>query len=652
MQTSDTIHTSAKYRIMTTILAGCLALGLAGCANFNSTAATAPVKTAVSVHGSVHGGQQPVTGSHIYLYAVGSGGYGTASTSELTAQAGATADSSGNYYLTTDSTGYFTFTTFNCPTSATPAYLLAVGGNPGQGGTVNNTAITALAALGPCGNIGATTSVNINEVTTVAMVLAAQQFMTDGSHVASGASQTGLFNAMYHAGDLVYPPTGAARTNNIVGTGSVPATKINALGNVLAPCLNSAGSTSAECTNLFSAVTPSGGTQPSDIVGAMLLIAQNPGNNVQNIFGLATATPPFQPTINASTPPNDLTVAITYTGGGMTAPGDVVIDASGNAFIGNSPSTSGATGTDSIVGFGYDGSVLTGATGYTNGIHVPNAVAFDQLGNIWSTDLASGSAPDQVVKLTSAGALLFAFNDSTVSSPQGIALDSGNNAWITNQTAFSVDQILANGTRTLAPVKHSNFYYPTGIGIDSSGFIFAAGTGSGGILKLNSSGAYVANYFVAGLTQPLNISIDASDNIFSINNDSSAISELNGTTGTGVTPYKPQPSLSNAYVLAIDGAGGQWYANCRVCSTSNNGSPDNLTRVAPNGAQNTGTADGFQDPNLNYVGTAAIDASGNVWVTNNGGGATGSVTEFIGIAPPVVTPIATASATGKLGTKP
>ena len=120
----------------------------------------------------------------------------------------------------------------------------------------------------------------------------------------------------------------------------------------------------------------------------------------------------------------------------------------------------------------------------------------------------------------------------------------------------------------------------------------------------------------------------------------------------------PQPTLSNAYVLAIDGAGGQWYANCRTCSTSNNGSPDNLVRVAVNGTQNTGTADGFQDTHLNVVGTAAIDGSGNVWVTNNGGGSsgqgtgTGSLTEFIGIAPPVVTPLAKASATNTLGTKP
>jgi hypothetical protein len=43
----------------------------------------------------------------------------------------------------------------------------------------------------------------------------------------------------------------------------------------------------------------------------------------------------------------------------------------------------------------------------------------------------------------------------------------------------------------------------------------------------------------------------------------------------------------------------------------------------------------------------AIDGSGDVWVAG-----TGSVTEIIGAATPVVTPLATAVANSKLGIRP
>ena len=48
-----------------------------------------------------------------------------------------------------------------------------------------------------------------------------------------------------------------------------------------------------------------------------------------------------------------------------------------------------------------------------------------------------------------------------------------------------------------------------------------------------------------------------------------------------------------------------------------------------------------------------IDPSGNLWITGgNRLGRPQAVTELIGIAAPVVTPLSVASSTGKLGTRP
>jgi DNA-binding beta-propeller fold protein YncE len=52
---------------------------------------------------------------------------------------------------------------------------------------------------------------------------------------------------------------------------------------------------------------------------------------------------------------------------------------------------------------------------------------------------------------------------------------------------------------------------------------------------------------------------------------------------------------------------------------------------------------------LNAPSGVAIDQTGGVWVTNKSGN---TVTHIFGAAAPVVTPLAAATATGTLGTKP
>jgi secreted PhoX family phosphatase len=90
--------------------------------------------------------------------------------------------------------------------------------------------------------------------------------------------------------------------------------------------------------------------------------------------------------------------------------------------------------------------------------------------------------------------------------------------------------------------------------------------------------------------------------------------------------------------LAISGTGSVWVANA-------NGSVSLFT--------NAGVADspaaGFTGNGLDVPSAIAIDSSGNVWVANSG---SNSVTELLGAADPVVTPLATAAASGTVGTKP
>jgi hypothetical protein len=142
----------------------------------------------------VHGGQQPVNGAKVYLFAASTNGYGTASTSLLnTADSGVSTDSSGNGYVSTTSSGLFNITgDYVCPSGAL-VYAVAVGGNPGLANGTHNSSLSMIAALGPCSGLNASTFISINEVTTVASVWALAPFITDAADIGTTVSNvTGL----------------------------------------------------------------------------------------------------------------------------------------------------------------------------------------------------------------------------------------------------------------------------------------------------------------------------------------------------------------------------------------------------------------------------------------------------------------------------
>jgi hypothetical protein len=226
--------------------------------------------------GIVHGGQQPVTGAKVYLYAAGSAGYRSASTSLLnTSTSGVSTDGNGKGYVTTDSSGNFNITgDWSCTNGTEQVYILALEGNPGLTNGTNNSALALIAALGPCNSLVSTYPyIVIDEVTTVASVWALQQFMADATHIgASSTNAAGLSNAFAQVPNIVDIATGLALAKTPAGNGKVPQSKIDTLSDILAPCVNSASGASTACGNLFSAATPSGKTQAADTIAAALYI--------------------------------------------------------------------------------------------------------------------------------------------------------------------------------------------------------------------------------------------------------------------------------------------------------------------------------------------------------------------------------------------
>lgn len=279
----------------------CAALLLAGCGTSHSFHSVATATGAsVPIAGKVRGGQQPVVGSTVQLYAAGNSGYGTGAQPLLATPA--TTDQNGNFNIPDDA--------YSCLTSATgqalPAnpqtYLVATGGNPGLAPGTNNSGIAMLAALGACSSLNSYASVVVDEITTVASVWPLAPFLGYGAQVGTDAANgQGLATAFTNVNSLANLATGQTPGTSVPPGVTIPVPEINALADIVAPCVNSDGATA--CSALFATATPPGGSPPTNTLDAVLDIALNPGNNVAALFDLISPAAPFEPAI-ASAPAN------------------------------------------------------------------------------------------------------------------------------------------------------------------------------------------------------------------------------------------------------------------------------------------------------------------------------------------------------------
>jgi hypothetical protein len=610
--------------------------------------------TGAKFQGSVYGGQQPVSGATIRLYAAATTGYGAAATSLLTSPV--VTDANGSFSITGD---------YTCPNAASQLFIVATGGNPGlpTPGT-NNSALALMAALGPCAlrsghyTLDPNLFISINETTTVASVYALSAFMGgDATHVGtSSTNAVGLANSFEAVNNLVNITTGAALAKTPAGNGVAPQGAIDTLGNILSACVNSDG-TGAPCGGLFAATTPTGGTAPTDTIQALFNIARSPANNVGILFALSPPSPPFQPTL--SSVPNDWTLGVTYTGGLSNAHG-MAIDGSGNVWIANNGT---APNTSSVLELSNTGTVLSGPSGYTGGgMSFALGIAIDPSGNAW----VSAYGNSNVVELSPSGVVLSGANGYTgggLNTPNSIAIDGAGNAWVSDIGSKSIIELNNSGTILSGPSGFSGggLAFPTSLAIDGAGSVWVQG-GANNIVKLSNSGAVLSGsmgYSVKGGGPE----IDASGNVWLSGAPLFAAYELN-SAGLLLSPAGGYPTCVPPSVPTVP---------ARACNTSFGAGP-----LAIDGSGNVfiGTANTFTDSQGHLIGTNfgvaelnqsgtiisgpsgygstgqtafAIDGSGNLWSENAAGN---NLTELIGVATPVVTPYSVGVKNGTLGSRP
>ena len=402
-------------------------LALAGCSNTKLPVGSGSYpSTLPTISGKVYGGQQPISGATIQLYAAGTTALKGFSTALLTAT------------VTTDATGGFNITgDYTCPSSDTLVYLVATGGNPGLPGTVDNTAIALMSVLGTCGTLTNKTFISINELTTVASVESLAPFMADLSHVgASAANPSALTTAFESATAFVDPGTGQFRTTP-TSPAVPPIAMMNTLSDVLAACVNTVGGAVGDgtvCGNLFQYTSST-----SNVLEALLKIVRSPTINVTQIYGLIPAVSPFQP-IFPSVPTSfaggwSLSIGNDYNNGDQIVAdsqfhiwvlqpsfrklsqydsnlnllhtyssdvaGDyIALDSNDNLWVDLG---------SSLIEFGSDGSLKSPSTGYvfSNGSNFINGdFAIDSLGNVWGVVYSGSNAAWCVVEYSASGVVV------------------------------------------------------------------------------------------------------------------------------------------------------------------------------------------------------------------------------------------------------
>jgi len=617
------------------------ALLLTGCATGPVAGPANAADVSVSLGGYVHGGQQPVTQSHIALFSTASSGSGaSAYGGSATLLATTTTDANGNFVIASS---------YTCP-STQQAYIVATGGNPGLTSGTDNSAIFLMAALGPCGGVGSGNIVDIDEVTTVAAAYALSGFLPPGGGGLTEAAVTGtsvngtmpgvttsstntqgLTDAFANATNIVSLNTGMAYTvppSN--SSGVVPQSMIHALADILQPCVNSSGPTQTACTALFAAAKPPTGSSitvaPVNVFQAAVDIALYPGNNVGTLYGLISPSAAFPYTLPSA--PNDWTIGVTYN---------------------------------------YSTSVLVGGVG----------LGIDNYDNVYVTGSTATATASDVILASAQGALLnsslITVSSTTTDNIRWIAFDKNNNAYMTNggvteiykfapTTANNPSACGTLSTLTYSTIDDNKNNYA--LAVDQFGDVwtqtYKSSSCAGAPSSSNTAGCALLEFPVSAQTTPVDTFSSFSDvepgvggarglafdvktgNIWTtdINNSNLTLftvtpSSTAAATATGNANSVILSSAANTTTgfgtqgVAIDSASNAWVTVQGSGSTTTT-VPAGLYKVSsslsPTAIANQ-TAGGLTSP-----GYLAIDGNGNIFIANNsastGIGRVGSIVEF------------------------
>src|SRR5881296_2950210 len=343
----------------------------------------------------------------------------------------------------------------------------------------------------------------------------------------------------------------------------------------------------------------------------------------------------------------------------------VAVDAAGNVFVADTYnnrirkiSPDGIITT--VVGTGMWGSGGDGGPAAAAQLSVPRGLAIDRAGNLFIADVGNNRirvvTPDAII-YTVAGDGTAGFGgdggpatSAQLNYPVAVSVDRSGNLFIADRHNNRIRMVNAAGiiiTLTggggagfrgdAGPASSAQIWDPRGVAVDNAGNVFIADSGNNRIRMINAAGiitTVVGNTpgfsgdggaaASAQLGLPVDVAVDSGGNLFIADrgnyrvrqvNSAGVITSVAGIGDDGGPALAAQLNYPNMSVMDSEG-------NLFVAETDNQRirkvTPwGTITTIAGNGSWGfRGDGGPATSAQLNYPGTVAVDAAGNIYIAD------------------------------------
>ena len=204
-------------------------------------------------------------------------------------------------------------------------------------------------------------------------------------------------------------------------------------------------------------------------------------------------------------------------------------------------------GVNTITKYDANGSGSAFTRAFVNG---PNGVALDSAGNLYVS-----TNDNTIEKFAPNGIDLGVFASTGLNNAMGLAFDSAGNLYAANFIGNTIEKFAPDGTDLGV---FATVIRPTGIAFDAAGNLYVANFGNT-ILRFGPAGTPLGTFATTGLNNPEGLAFDSLGNLYAANNGSDTI-EVFSASGADLGSLITG-GLSGPLGLAFDGANNLYVVN-------------------------------------------------------------------------------------------